>query len=207
MPPHLAIPGVTPIPENVHVDHAQRRNLKLAVAICSTGGVFQMDLTGSDYPGCPALPKYLDSKGKQLVGMGGKEYLHFINAAMRHFSTNREFRAKRETALLVHDRGKAHMSMAVTHGLEQLGLRAVALPPRSPDLMPLDYGIFGTCKQQLERSMARNAAWGDRVARFKELIAAAAVRPTIGQFEHRLKAAVLAGGGHIDQTLKAVRDG
>jgi len=166
-----------------------------------------MELTGTDYPGCPALPQYLDSRGRQLVSMGGEEYLHFINAAWQHFSGGREFRARRNTALLVHDRSKAHMSTVVTHGLEQLGLRAVAMPPRSPDLMPLDYGIFGTCKQQLERSMARNAAWADRVVRFKELIAAAAVKPTIGQFEHRLEAALRAGGGHIDQSLKEVRNG
>jgi hypothetical protein len=192
---------------HVHVDHPQRRNLKLAVAICSTGGVFQMELTGSDYPGCPAFPPYLDSKGRQLISMGGEEYLHVINAAWQHFSENREFRARRKTALLVHDRGKAHMSAVVMHGLQQLGLRAVAMPPRSPDLMPLDYGIFGTCKLQLERSMPRNAAWGDRVGRFKELIAAAAVKPTIGQFEQRLDAALRAGGGHIDQSLKEVRNG
>jgi hypothetical protein len=91
-------------------------------------------------------------------------------------------------------------------GLEQLILKAVAMPPGSPDLMPLDYGIFGTCKLQLERSMAKTAAWEDRVAKFKELIAAAPVKPTIQQFGDRLKAVVRASGGHIDQTLREVRN-
>lgn len=206
MPSHLAIPGVTHIPEVAHVDHAQRRSLRLAVAICSLGGVFQMELTGTSYPGCPALPEYLDQKGNPLVSMGAQEYLNFITLARQHFMLGREFRGRRREAMLVHDRNTVHMSKLVKNGLEKLHLPAVAMPPRSPDLMPLDYGIFGICKLKLERTTPRNKPWETRVSNFKSLIQEASVKPTIDQFKDRLNAVLRSGGGHIDQSLKAVRN-
>jgi hypothetical protein len=180
--------------------------LRLAVAICSLGGVFQMELTGTSYPGCPALPEYLDQRGNPLASMGAQEYLHFITSAWQHFTLDRDFRSRKNEAMLVHDRNRAHTSKLVKEGLAKLRLPAVAMPPRSPDLMPLDYGIFGTCKLQLERTTPRNAPWDTRVSRFKALIKEAPVGPTIAQFEDRLKAVLQSGGGHIDQSLKAIRN-
>lgn len=164
-----------------------------------------MELTGSDYPGCPAIPQYLDSKGKVLVSMGGEEYLNFIKAAWKYFNEDRDFRRKKRQALLVHDRGKAHTSKVVKEGLKVLSLPAVTTPPRSPDLMPLDYGIFGTCKLELDRRVPRTGAWEARVRTFKELIKNAGVGPTIGQFGDRLQAVIIAGGGHLERALREVR--
>jgi hypothetical protein len=181
--------------------------LKLAVAICSIGGVFQMELTGSDYHGCPDIPVYLDSDRKPLISMGGEEYLHFIKAAWVHFNKVRDFRNRRSEALLVHDRGTPHRSKVVKQWLEEISLKAELMPPRSPDLMPLDYGIFGTCKTDLDRRPPKPFAWEARVARFKDLIAQAPVKQTVGVFEKRLSAVVRAGGGHIDLAMKEVKNG
>jgi hypothetical protein len=85
--------------------------------------------------------------------MAGEEYSPFLKAAWEHFMKQPGFRAHHRSALLVHDRSKAHGSTNVKHSLEEMNLACKVLPPRSPDLMPLDYGVFGSVKQQLGREL------------------------------------------------------
>jgi hypothetical protein len=205
VPRHLSIPGATPTPQQFHVEHNQRKQLNLAVAICGSGGIFYDDITGSDYPGRPAQQPYIDSKGKELVKMGGEEYRDFLKAAYEHFKQKRRSRARSGDLIIVHDRATPHGSHAVKEWLEQLGKRASTLPPRSPDLMPLDYGIFGTVKQALARSTPLHAEWSQEVSNFKELLDEAPVEQTIGQFKLRLRAVIEAKGGHIDRALRQLK--
>ena len=80
------------------------------------------------------------------------------------------------------------------------------MPPRSPDLNPLDYGTFGPCKVELDRGVSRICAWETRVVKFKDLISKAPVKAIVGAFEARLRAVIRAGGGHINAALKEERN-
>ena len=171
------------------------------------GGTFQQEISGTDYPGCPATPVYQDQHGKQLVSMGSEEYCSFITAAMSYFSQNRNFRRRRAGAMLMHDRSQVHQSAFVRQQLLSMGLEVELLPPRSPDLMPLDYGIFGTSKLQLERHGGRAAPWGERVSMFKHVLQSASILPSIDQFQQRLQAVIVAGGKHIDRALREIKNG
>ena len=91
------------------------------------------------------------------------------------------------------------------HGLKGMGLDVVVQPPRSPDVMPLDYGIFGFTKTALERELPRRAPWADRVEKFKELLRSCSPRATIEEYPLRLQAIIDSKGGHIVETLKALK--
>jgi hypothetical protein len=110
--------------------------------------------------------------------------------------------------MLVHDRFKVHMIKKTRHECEKLSLRLQPLPPRSPDLQPLDYAVFGNAKRRLEKMLraghVEDKDWAARVKTFKELVRGTDVKPAIQQFRKRLEACIESGGNHIEQTLKGV---
>jgi hypothetical protein len=67
---------------------------------------------------------------------------------------------------LVHDRSGAHPSQQIPG----LTWKVVMHPPHSPDMMPLDYGIFGAAKGDLDRKVQPTWKWVDRVNEFKRIL-------------------------------------
>ena len=88
----------------------------------------------------------------------------------------------------------------------QTGSKAKAerllISPRSPDLDPLDYSVFGAAKTRLASDLPLSATWEQRVARFKEILQAAPVDKAIRQMSLRASACIAAGGQHFEHTLK-----
>lgn len=204
--PHLLIPEVMPIPQRFYSANAQRRSLRLAVAICLAGGVYVKALTGTEYDGYQADKQYLkEDSSKPYSGMGSEEYLDVLKGAVAHFEMQRAFRSRRELAMLVHDRSRVHTSAKVKRGLTEMHLSDVVQPARSPDLQPLDYGIFGTAKAQLDRQLSRNSPWTDRAERFVQLLSEARIEAVIQEFPIRLQACINARGHHIDRTLPELK--
>jgi hypothetical protein len=205
--PHLAIPGVTITPQHAHADRPHG-SLHLAVACCINGGNFIRELTGTVYPGYVASKQYLQPNGKPYQSMGSEEYADFLTSAMEFFKKRGGFRACSQHAMLIHDRFRVHMSKTAMKQCQKLDLRVQPLPPRSPDLQPLDYAVFGNAKRRLEK-MVRNGDvqdndWAARVRAFKKLIKETDIKPAIQQFRIRLNACVDSGGKHIEQTMKGV---
>lgn len=207
--PHLHVPGLMKTPERFHTDNkTARRALKLAVACNAVGGVFIKETTGTAYSGYHPGKQYeVVSRGglKAASSMVSEEYLDFLRSALEHFKKQAGFRRVSAGALLVHDKSAVHTSAAVMHGLKRMGLDAVVQPPRSPDVMPLDYGIFGFTKLALERAVPRNAPWSDRVQKFRQLLTQCNPRPTIEEYPLRLQAIVDSRGEHIVEALKALK--
>jgi hypothetical protein len=203
--PHLLIPGEMATPQRFYTNKENRRQLNLAVFCNIHGGIFIIETTGSKYDGYEAGTKYLTQAGNDASKMVAGEYMHCVQAALNHFMQYPAFREVRESAMLVHDKSKVHMSKPVKKGLEDLALRVVVGPPRSPDLMPLDYGIFGFTKTQLERNLTKHANWGDRVQKFKELLRTASPVATIEEFPLRLQACINAKGSHLASGLKKLK--
>jgi hypothetical protein len=56
------------------------------------------------------------------------------------------------------------------NGLLNMGMEAKVQPARSPDTMPLDYGVFGTAMMKLGREVDRNSSWETKVLKFKEIL-------------------------------------
>lgn len=183
----------------------QRKSLKVATAICLAAGVYAQELTGTLYQGCAPRKVYLKPDGQAYSKMGGEEYTDFIISAMAHFNTVTSFRRRKEAAILIHDRDTAHTCKGTMAKLQQIGLKSMLAPPRSPDLDPLDYGPWPTQKTALERCSWAGRTWDQKAKKFMELIREAPIVNTIREFPKRLEAVIRAGGKHIDQTLKEVR--
>lgn len=205
IPGHLHIPGVMETPARLYVDAPRRRSLKLAVACCKTGGVFIKELSGTTYDGRQPTKEYLNAKGKGYSSMGAAEYMDFLKDAWAHFMRNPKFRASRHLAMLMHDRFKVHQAKLVQEGLLKMRVKAELQPPRSPDLQPLDYGIFGAAKTKLGRAARCCRKWEERVAMFTQILLAIKPGPIIDQFPLRLEACIQANGGHIEKHLSKLK--
>jgi hypothetical protein len=207
VPGHIMIPQLMQRPQRAHTDNPRTKSLVLGVAVCMAGGIYMKDMTGTQYDGMQPIKPYYNRDGQPCKRYGGEEYSDFLRDAFRNFMGVTEFRRQSQHALVVHDRSKAHTSGAAALALSQLQLKAQLLPPRSPDLQPLDYGIFSTSKVKLARELGARSDWSRRVATLKNLIRASPYQQSILQFEKRLKACINVGGQHIDASLKRVEDG
>lgn len=202
MAPHLYAKGMTPEVQRHYTAQAERGMVNAAVAISLSGGVYVGEYTGTRHPGCPVIPKYVNAKGKVMAGMGAEEYTHFLAAAWEYFKEQRAFRRYARSAMLVHDRNTVHKSTVVSKWLEKHQIQSSLAPPRSPDLMPLDYGVFGTVKQELSRAQGYSVAWEGRANKFLELVRQPPSEQVILSFRKRLLACLQAKGGHFEKTLR-----
>jgi hypothetical protein len=207
VPGHIRIPKLMKRPRRLHADKPKSRSLVLAVAVCLAGGVYIKEMTSSSYDGMQPLKAYYNKRHQQLQRYGGEEYSDFLQEARAYFMRKGEFRRQSQNALLFHDRSKAHTAKVVSQTLEQMQLASRLLPPRSPDMMPLDYGIFSTSKARLAREREARASWTKRVMTFKDLIRRAPIEASIRQLVVRLRACINVGGQHIDEKLERLEDG
>ena len=191
-------------PQRTWTEHSSRRSLHLAVAINSLGGIYVHETTGTSYPGyVPPTEQYFTEAGTPAKKLVSSEYVDVVKGAISHFSNNATFRSKRRRAILVHDRSPLHKSDTVLKSLEEMRLQHILSPTRSPDLDPLDYGIFGWVRRKMEDYV--NADWSDRVTAFKKFLMQAPVKKTIQQLPLRLKAGILCEGGHIEEQLRELK--
>lgn len=201
MVPHIRIPGLMEKPERHHTAKAQRGVVNAAVAVSISGGVYVEEVTGTTYPGC-SVRAFKNKKGKPMRSMGTQEYIDFLERALEHMLRLPSFRRKACEALLVHDRNPVHKSKAVQDWLARKGINSMLAPPRSPDLMPLDYGVFGSIKLQLGKELPPTAAWVARASRFVALLRQAPSSRVILSIRERLLACVRLKGGHVEGALR-----
>ncbi len=202
--PCLHVPRLMTSPARVHTGttSSNRKSLKVAVAINLLGGVFVKEITGTKYDGCEGVKPYLIRVGKTCnfrpaAKLGAEEYVEFLKDAVQHFKDKLNTRRYTPSFMLVHDRDKTHSSHFVTTWLESEGMAAELSPPRSPDLMPLDYSVFGTCKTKLMKDLPRSSPFTQQVMRLLELLRGFDTKATIEHFKDRLREVVKNGGDRI----------
>ena len=203
--PYLSIPGLTVTPTRFHrTSTGSRKSLKLAVACNAVAGMFIQEVTGTKYEGFQKGSYEVQGKDgpKPATSMNSEEYLHFVGAAWAGFKQKPAFRTVSKGAMLIHDKSRVHTSKKVQDGLKALGLAYMVQPPRSPDLMPLDYGIFGSIKVKLARAAPRLKTWEEKVQAFKSMLLEFNPAPTISQFQLRIARVIEREGKHIELGLK-----
>jgi hypothetical protein len=177
------------------------------VFINKLAGTVIVEATGSAYNGMKPLKQYMTKKNNQeqvAKKITGGEYLDAVKAALKQFRAIPAFRPVRNNAMLVHDKGLHHVSVAVKEGLQSMGVSAVVQPARSPDLMPLDYGIFGTARLELGRRGLGKSAWEARVTAFKEILKGSKVAAVIDQFPRRVRACIEMNGEKFEDKMRAL---
>lgn len=211
---HVEVDGYTETTERpFESSSANRKSIHVLVAIQLGKKPVVIPLTGSKYNGCPPLRTYTTKKGKASTAMGANEYIDVLNRAFTMLSTtpstgqNIAPRTRSSPYLVWHDHHRAHLSHDVTSWLTLHNITPVVLPPRSPDLDPLDYGVFGAAKRR-----HRDRRWGmqhmsfdDACTAFVEDLQRLDTDHVILSLLDRLQACVNAGGGHIEHELEALR--
>ena len=179
--------------------------MHLVVFTNRLAGTVIIEATRSAYNGMKPLQQYTTKKNnKDQVAkkITGGEYLVAVRAALKEFRGRHAFRPVRNNAMLVHDKGLHHVSTTVKEGLIAMGISAVVQPARSPDLMPLDYGIFGSARLELGRRGLGKSSWEARVAAFKEILEGSRATAVIDQFPARVRACIEMNGEHFEDKLK-----
>lgn len=207
VPSHIYIHGVTTRPQAHYVASGERRSLKLACAINMKAGMFVKHLTGTTYQGCPPLKKYTKSSdGKSHTSMSADEYIDFLEDVVHHVKRFSPTLARSSLLTIVHDRARQHTAQVTVKWLKERSIRVLLLPPRSPDLDPLDYGVFGAFKTVLQRDAARGKMnWDQRCRHAVELLKAREIKKQIQEFPVRLKALVASEGKHMDSALSQLK--
>ena len=82
----------------------------------------------------------------------------------------------------------AHTAKSVTEWLKKNGIKVPDYPARSPDLNPLDYGIWGTLADRVNRAKPESEIeLRCAIRKAARSLTAAEVRNTVMQFEKRLE--------------------
>jgi hypothetical protein len=201
--PHLSFGSKTPAPQRPFVSNQRtRRSLKLLVAVRIGYAPVVLPLTGTTYEGCCNLQAYTDKQGKPLKKLGGLEYRDCLKAITSAKPIEPRRARTAPPPLVFHDREVAHTSKVVQDWLEEHGIKELLNAVRSPDLDPLDYGVFGLAKRrQRRRVYAEGVAWDDACAAMVADLKAMDVDATIKQFPKRLAACIKAKGGHFERDL------
>ena len=73
------------------------------------------------------------------------------------------------------------------------------LPSHSPDLDPLDYGVFGPAQRKLDRAMERRRmSWDEQCSFLEQAIKEANVDAAIEDLPRRIKKCIAAKGWHFE---------
>lgn len=100
---------------------------------------------------------------------------------------------------LLHDRDPAHTSATFQAFATACNVNAVLLPPRSPDLNPLDYGVFGAAQKKLDAEMERRSmTWDQQCAFLEGAIKQADTDAAIAALPGRIQRCIAAKGGHFE---------
>jgi hypothetical protein len=106
---------------------------------------------------------------------------------------------KRRPVNLLHDRDAAHTSTAFKSFAANYNINAVLLPARSPDLDPLDYGVFGPAQRKLDAERELRVMTFEEECTFLErAIQRTNTDAVIAALPGRIKRCIAAKGGHFE---------
>jgi len=204
--PQMHVPGITRKPPRLFVGNTEnRKRLKLLVVIQYRRPAIVFHLTPSAYAGQPAIKAYIDPKTHAArKGSSAEQYGDSLRSIMlQQVLPN----LRGDPLVLWHDRDPCHKAALTGKVLQELGLQQALLPARSPDLDPLDYGVFGPAKRQFERDRcAGRMGWDAACARLvARLESKANYDAVMDELPLRLQACLDAEGHHLEDALAAIK--
>lgn len=202
----MHVPGITSTPQRRYVSSSEdRKSIKLLVAIQLGKPPIVVHLFGTSYPGQPDIKAYRDpATNAPRTGLTAAEYCDAIDTILLK-QPMRNMRSR--TLVLQQDRDPAHVAKDTTSFLKDRKVQVLTLPPRSPDLDPLDYGIFGAVKQEFARARsAKGASWEDACKKLvRALEHCTTADAVIQEMPLRLQACLDVNGRHIEQRLSELK--
>jgi hypothetical protein len=108
-------------------------------------------------------------------------------------------RSPRSPVRLVHDKDSVHTSVQTTKFAARHCIELIELPARSPDLDPLDYGLFGAVKRDWQKRVFRERLdWDAQCASFIQMLLDADATTAIEGLPARIQKCIDAGGAHFE---------
>lgn len=198
------------LPERVHCSTTSRNQVRAIVFINLQGGVFVKLLTGTKVPHVNAAMQammptqpYTTQAGNSASAMTKQEYIDCCKAAVDSFvppvGSPRQNSMAVERLMLVQDRSTCHPRCAIECRGGAM-LPTMAAPVRSPDLMPLDFAVFGSVKEAVRRRIRHGMDWSEIAAMFVEELQLFKPAACILSYMRRLEKCEANGGGHVEQT-------
>lgn len=195
---YIYVPGVTQPRQRILTKKVERARLDLVVALMPgpRPNVVVKAVAGTTTnTGREPAKKFQTAKGEDAKGMCGAEYVDFLEQLLPQGLNTR---SRGQALMVIHDRGPAHNSNFVKPYCEKRGVRCAMLPPRSPDLDPLDYAVFGQAKRIMEDARPTNLeAFNKACLEFINKLQGMDAGVQTAGFRERLDAVVTARGGHI----------
>lgn len=217
--PHLQLGSVRP-PQRPHLRSGSKNKVCAIVFIHLNKPPFVKLLTGTKVPvngklkdELPTAKYQTKKRGSDALRMTHEEYVDCVRDAVEHFYPKqascsggstmdlRSTKARHDRLkklLLVHDRLLPHGTSAIHLGGGDPDLTTSRLPPRSPDLDPLDYGTFGPGKRATRARFSSHLDWDSESHYFVQTLRNMRTDNVIKEFPHRLKDCLAASGGHFE---------
>ena len=108
-------------------------------------------------------------------------------------------RSPRNPVRLVHDKDSVHTSKETAAFAGSHNIVLTELPARSPDLDPLDYGVFGGLKQKWRRAVRKQQLdWDAACALFIHMLIEADATHAIQSLPSRIQKCIVAKGAHFE---------
>lgn len=174
-----------------------RGGLKVGVAlVLSTSTVYVQPLTGTTTKGLKPDARFMTQTGRCARGLTSAEYRDFMQRVLSHVK-------RRGMHYIVHDRDPSHKGAGVRKLIEEAGHQLILLPPRSPDLDPLDYAVFDNAKAWLARTFPPSgASWEERCEAFMRHLRDLDPVRVVGDYVRRLEDLIAAQGKHFEGRRK-----
>ena len=197
----LYIKGLTPRPNASFAPKAHERQSWLAVTIIQLSRptvVIPVQTPKDKYSYTTWARKEKEGGRAELTG---PMYRRVMKQQLRP-NSNLADAAKRppkRTINLLHDRDPAHTSKTFLRFADDYNINAKLLPPNSPDLDPLDYGVFGPAQKKLDRELElRDMSFEEQCQFLTEAIKQANSDAAIMQLPLRIKRCIETKGWHFE---------
>lgn len=207
-----------PLPQQHYSKSGTRNKVVAVVFVHVSKGPFVKLLTGTVVPEDGQLrhmPKpgtYKTLKGNTAAQrMTQQEYSDCLREALEYYYPPAEeegqFRSRASVraqhadwgrVVLVHDRLLPHGPEKLSLGDKGPVITCRKLPPRSCDLDPLDYGVFGTVKTATRRDFPLHDDWDSESAAFLKGLQDFKTKKLVEAFKTRLKKCLARGGKHVE---------
>lgn len=199
--PQVYIKGITPKPCRLVEDQDKSGKQWLAVVLLKLGKpptVLIVPPPSDPYSYTTWLSKGKDPNKRDLTGLTYKRFIKDTLLGKGSIAAG-TLRRPRHPVNLLHDRDTAHKSKVFSKFAASYNVNAVLLPARSPDLDPLDYGVFGPAQKKLDAEMEKRPMTFEEQCTFlEETIKQTNTDAAIMALPGRIARCIKAKGGHFE---------
>lgn len=197
-PPHVYIAGHTPRHAKPFLEKRERRSFSVAIFVRL--GFRPIVIPVREECGTAAN----EEQGKQATTAPQVTGVRFVEMLETHLLRGRMWgNAVHSTRLaemrLVVDKGGAHTSKVFRGFAEHNGIEVTLIPTRSPDLDPLDYGVFGGVKQAwAQRVTGVRLDWEGQKKALLDILQGWNADAAIKDLPRRIGQCIKRNGGHFE---------